>query len=416
MKKIVLFCTVSLGCLAPLMPAAGQGMYTNLYSFTTKSGIHPDGSFIEGADGVLYGTTTTKAAGGFGSVYSLTPPTKGTSWTITVLYAFQGGKDGSEPEGALVADSSGALYGTTNLGGSARKWGTVFKLTPPAKGGKSWTETVLYSFLGKSDGGNPEAGLLRGSDGTLYGTTYLGGSQDGLSGFGTVFKLAPPANGKTAWTQTVLHTFQGSDGANPRAALIADATGALYGTTPVGGGNSGGNSGYGTVFKMTPPPQGETQWTESVLYAFTGNADGSYPAASVTFDQSGNLFGDVPPNTGYYGEVYELSPPTGGNTTWTESIIFGGPTAGTIGAGVIFGSDGDLYGIGDLYGSGAYVFQLTPPAGGQNAWTEDSIYYFEPGSSAEPATPLLLTNAGGLAGTSEFGGPKNRGLAYQVTP
>ena len=137
--------------------------------------------------------------------------------------------------------------------------GTVFKLTPPAKGQTAWTETVLYSFCSQpscSDGVNPYAGLIADKEGALYGTTLAAGvAQLG----GTVFKLAPPAKGQTAWTETVLYRFSGgSDGADPFAGLIADKQGALYGTT-IGGG-SGCSSGCGTVFKLNLCP--EPKWND----------------------------------------------------------------------------------------------------------------------------------------------------------
>jgi uncharacterized repeat protein (TIGR03803 family) len=121
----------------------------------------------------------------------------------TVLYNFKGQSDGANPQGGLIADTEGALYGTTVKGGSHNQ-GTVFKLTPPAAGQTQWTETVLYSFTGAADGGTPVAALIFDTHGALYGTTQSGGSSNNA---GTVFKLTPPAAGKTQWTETVLHTF-----------------------------------------------------------------------------------------------------------------------------------------------------------------------------------------------------------------
>jgi uncharacterized protein YceK len=180
----------------------------------------------------------------------------------------------------LIADESGALYGTTALGGnsacSVLGCGTVFKLTPPSQGETAWTETVLYSFKGASDGANPFASLISGESGALYGTTLLGGSGNCFgSECGTVFKLTPPAEGETVWTETVLYSFNGgSDGNFPRASLIADERGALYGTTSSGGGSNCPGFVCGTVFKLTPPAEGQTAWTETVLYGFKGRALG----------------------------------------------------------------------------------------------------------------------------------------------
>jgi uncharacterized repeat protein (TIGR03803 family) len=187
-----------------------------------------------------------------------------------VLYRFTGGSDGSVPYAGLIADNSGALYGTTQQGGSGcpqdKGCGTVFKLTPSAKGQTAWTETVLYRFTGGSDGASPRAGLFADKQGVLYGTTNVGGGQSGCPQFtalfvgcGTVFKLTPPAKGQTTWTETVLYRFKGaptSDGSVPYGGLIADNSGALYSTTGVGGTTRRFSRGIGdgTVFKLTLSP------------------------------------------------------------------------------------------------------------------------------------------------------------------
>jgi uncharacterized protein YceK len=294
-------------------PAAGQTQWTEtvLYSFTGGSdGGHP-GAVIFDSKGALYGTADS-GGGGSGAVFKLRPPAAGqTQWTETVLYSFTGGSDGSNPR-AVIFDSKGALYGTTFNGGGTGSCsgpngmvqpgcGTVFKLTPPATGHTQWTEIVLYSFTGGSDGGNP-SGVILDSKGALYGTTLNSGGGTGCSvafgqGCGTVFKLTPPAAGQTQWTLTVLHTFTGgSDGGNPFAGLIFDSKGALYGTTANNGASDGSGCnnvpyGCGTVFKLTPPAAGHTQWTKTVLHSFTGGSDGSFPSAGLIFDSKGGLYG-----------------------------------------------------------------------------------------------------------------------------
>ena len=198
--------------------------------------------------------------------------------TLTVLHSFTGYPDGIEPLGRLAMDSSGALYGTTFGGGTTGGgFGTVFKLAPPAAGKTQWTKTILYAFTGKSDGSNPRGSVILDNSGALYGTTTYGGA-----GAGTVFKLIPPPAGKTQWTSTVLHSFGGgNDGQNPWAGLIMDNTGALYGTTNGGGSNP---AIYGTVFKLTPRSAGHTQWTETVLHSFGATGDGSHPVAGMLMD------------------------------------------------------------------------------------------------------------------------------------
>ncbi len=180
-------------------------------------------------------------------MFELSPPTTGqTAWTETVLHTFRDhGVQGQTPNGGLIADSAGDLYGTTFEGGASGE-GTVFELVPPAKGRTEWKETVLYSFSG-SDGAIPSAGagLIADGAGNLYGTTELGGSDDS----GVAFKLSPPSEGQMAWTETVLHNFENGKvkGGSPEASLLADKAGNLYGTTV-----QGGKHDDGIVFKITP--------------------------------------------------------------------------------------------------------------------------------------------------------------------
>jgi uncharacterized repeat protein (TIGR03803 family) len=196
--------------------------------------------------------------------------------TESVLYKFNGGSDGANPHAGLISDSKGILYGTTWHGGGTgcggKGCGTVFRLVPPIPPATKWTEQVLYRFQGGSDGAAPFAGLVLDSKGALYGTTLAGGVSFGL---GTVFKLTQPAPGHTQWAEQVLYRFTGTgtDGAGPQAGLVFDSTGALYGTTSGGG----GPANCGTVFKLAPPAPGHTQWTETVLYSFAGRGDGCLP-------------------------------------------------------------------------------------------------------------------------------------------
>jgi uncharacterized repeat protein (TIGR03803 family) len=262
-----------------------------------------------------------------GTVFELTPPAKGqAAWKEAVVYRFcslSNCSDGANPEAGLIANKQGALYGTTAGGGSSGGFGTVFKLRPPAKGRAAWTEAVLYSFTGGSDGNGPVAGLLADEQGALYGTTEGGG---GVGNNGTVFKLT---KGETAWKETVLYRFCSlsnsllncSDGSLPSAGLIADEHGALYSTTPLGGsgtdGGYGDKYGGGTVFKLTPPPKGHAGWTETVLYSFcslSSCSDGANPYAGLIADKQGALYSTT--SSGgvssavpcCYGTVFKLTP------------------------------------------------------------------------------------------------------------
>jgi uncharacterized repeat protein (TIGR03803 family) len=249
--------------------------------------------------------------------------------TEQVLYSFSGGGDGNGPTSALVFDAAGNLYSTTQTGGSAG-FGTVFELSPSTGG--TWSENVLYSFLGGADGNTPAASVIFDNSGNLYGTTYFGGTAQ----LGTVFELSPSGGG--AWTETTIHTFGGIDGSNPTANLVFGNSGNLFGTTSVGGSGDGG-----TVFELTP--SGGGSWSEKVIFNFPNNtAGGAYPYAGLTFDSSGNLYGI----TSYggaktLGNVFELSP-SGGSWAIKNLHAFGGNPDGQYPeAAVIFDTTGNLY-------------------------------------------------------------------------
>jgi len=256
-----------------------------LYRFAgpPADGASPAANVVIGSGGVLYGTTEFGGTYDNGTVFSLKPPgTAGGAWTETVLYNFAGyPRDGGLPTAGLVIGSGGVLYGATEYGGTYN-YGTVFSLTPPASPGGSWTETVVHDFSASSDGAYPEAAVVIGSGGVLYGTTV----GQGDFGFGTVFAVTPPASPGGDWSETVLHSFGGArDGASPNAAVTIGSGGVLYGTTDAGG------IDYGTVFSLTPPASAGGPWAESVLYAFTGGDDGAYPYGGLTISRDGVLYG-----------------------------------------------------------------------------------------------------------------------------
>jgi uncharacterized repeat protein (TIGR03803 family) len=275
---------------------------TTIWPFTGGSdGSFPAAPLIANeavdATGALYGTAASGGSKGCCTVYKLTPPKDGKSGTEQTLWGFLGGSDGCGPN-PLIADERGAFYGTTGGGGASNE-GVVFKLTPPKDGQTAWTEQILWSFSGGTDGSNPSsAGVIADRTGALYGTASAGGAFNK----GVVFKLTPPKDGQTAWTETTLWAFSGgSDGAFPDAGLIADRTGALYGTTANGGNvnNVCFFGGAGAVFKLTPPKDGKTAWTETTLWAFSGGSDGCFPQAPLISDERGTLYG----TTQYGGAV-----------------------------------------------------------------------------------------------------------------
>jgi hypothetical protein len=241
---------------------------------------------------VLYGTTESGISNK-GTVVSLKPPIfPGGSWTHAVLHSFTGSPDGAYPLAGVVIGKNGVLFGTTFYGGSGDSipcyigpitlgCGVVFSLTPPAFPGAFWTESVLHTFNGP-DGASP-SGVVIGSGGVLYGTTRNGGPGN-LPG-GTAFSLAPPASPGSSWTETVIFSFGNTvgDGVFPNSLLLGPAD-VLYGTTDIGGGgNNACSMGCGIVFQLIPPTIPGGAWSEVVLHDFQGPpARGSTPKPSCS--------------------------------------------------------------------------------------------------------------------------------------
>lgn len=370
---------VGCGTVFELTPS---GTETVLHVFTGgKDGGVPLGGVVLDPAGNLYGTTLFGGdkrpevchavgiyAAGCGVVYKLAPTRHG-SWKYTVLYTFTGGTDGSEPWGNLILDAAGNLYGTTTIGGNDNcaadptyGCGVVFMLAPGAGG--PWTESVLYTFSGGSDGGDPYGALTFDPQGNLYGTTQFGGDNSCFSpyGCGVVFQLTPTPSGP--WTEAVLHAFTGApDGALPfNTRVTLDASGNVYGTTASGGDTTRyycrhqNPAGCGVVFELA-----QGTWAETVLHAFTDGRDGGLAWAPVIFDSSGNLYG-----------VTEEGGRRDPSCTYEQA-----------GCGV--------------------VFKMT--AAGQGPPTESVLYSFTGGADGRgPDTNLLLDSAGNLYGTTYAGG------------
>lgn len=390
-----------------LTPAAQAASEQVLYSFTDGAdGGDPVAGLVFDGAGNLYGTTYYGGSSDYGTVFELTPGGGG-KWTESVLFSFTGGKDGGEPNAGLIFDAAGNLYGTTYLGG-AHGHGTAFMLSP--KGGGKWTEKVLHSFSGGKDGGRPSASLIFDAAGNLYGTTAEGGKYE----YGAAFMLVPPGvNGK--WTVTTLHSFNanGKDGYTPLAGLVFDATGNLYGTTW-----AGGKDKNGIVFELTPGANGK--WTETIIHNFNpaNGKDGSSPVAGLIFDAAGNLYSTTPSggSNRFYGIVFELTP--GANGKWTETILHtfddvnGG---GEPNAGLIWDAAGNLYGTTVTGGTAGVLFELT--LGGNGKWKETVLHDFKGGKDGgEPYASVIFDAAGNLYGTTKIGGPDSSGTVFELTP
>jgi uncharacterized repeat protein (TIGR03803 family) len=301
-----LSCTPPYGCgVVFKLDKTGQ-KETVLHKFTgNPDGWNPEALLVGDTNGNVFGTTYEGGADNWGTVFKV-----GTAGGETILHTFTGppeGGDGAGPYASVIRDAAGNLYGVTFAGG-AYGAGAVYEVS---SGGE---ETLLYSFTGGSDGGVPFSALLRDSLGNLYGTTQDGGNgQCGGTGCGVVFKLSPQSGG--SWTETVLYAFCSltacADGERPLAGPLAmDAAGNLYGTTIFGGTSTRCNGTCGVVFKL------DTAGKESVLHSFTGGADGALPWAGVVMDAAGNLYGTTLnggdlrclPKYGGCGVVFKISP------------------------------------------------------------------------------------------------------------
>jgi uncharacterized repeat protein (TIGR03803 family) len=239
-----------------------------------------------------------------GAVVEVSPQSGGT-WTSNTVYQFQGGSDGANPIGGVVAYGNN-LYGTTGSGGSSSECGTVFELSPHSGG--TWKESVLYAFTG-TDGCYPYAGVVFDKNGNLYGTTYNGGTGTCSSGCGLVFELSPPAEKGGVWTETVLHQFTNTDGANPAAALAISSTGVLYGTTAFGGNGpcEPTGKGCGTVFWLAPPAKSGGAWIHG-YHSFQGT-DGDEPLGNVVLDESKSVIYGTTLGGGAngYGVIFQVA-------------------------------------------------------------------------------------------------------------
>jgi hypothetical protein len=328
-------------------PRTRGGAWTQavLYEYTTNTEFPV--SLVIGEDGALYGTGEGPNTSGF--IFRLTPPPQGKgTWKYDVLYTLNGSSDGSAPQGNLVFDANGNIYGATELGGGPNG-GTVFELKRPTKKGGKWRFGVLYTFTGKPDGAQPFAGVVFDQTGSLYGTTWEGGT----FGWGTVYCLSPPAKKGQGWTETLLYSFsQSNDGIiSPEGPVVFDKSGNLYGTTPSGGDlNCSGGYGCGVVFELSPPEKKGGAWNYATLYAFQGGNDGIIPYGYMVFDQALNLYGVTElGGVGGGGTVYRMNPPKQNGGVWTETVLHGFTGNNGDGAdpdkGLTWGKWHDLYGV-----------------------------------------------------------------------
>lgn len=392
--------------VAILVSTASASSTKVIYSFAGgNDGEYLDTDLVMDGAGNIYGTSVQGGKFGSGTVFELSHSASG--WTHTVLYSFTGASDGGEPYKGVTLDSEGNLYGTAVTGGTGScdgGCGVVFKLS---NSGGTWTQTVIHHFTGSNDGSGPGSGLTFDRRGNLYGMTPTGGAY----GLGVVYQLEPQTNG--SWELRVLHAFTGGDDGSSGSAgrLILDHEGNLYGVTTVGGAN-----GDGIVFELT---RAETGWTLLPLYAFKDQPDGALPYGGLIFDKAGNLYG-----TTYYagvydvGTVYKLTPASG---SWTETVLYsfkGGTDGSSPISTLVSDKAGNLYGTTSDGGTSCacgVIFKLAPNTGG--TWTETVPYRFPGAPNAGFAYNGLVAGPdGNFYGATTHGGSANDGTIYKFIP
>lgn len=377
---------------------------TLLHSFTGQ----PDGQFsyaplIFDSAGNLYGTTSGGGSHGGGTAFKLTPNGSG-GWTEAALYNFGSSSvDASEPNGGLIFDSAGNLYGTTVYGGTYG-YGTVFELR---LNGGHWAEKILHSFNDNGkDGFYPQSSVGLDSAGNVYGTTTEGGTANG----GIVYELVSGNGGQ--YTERIVHSFANPQNqqANDSHPLIFDAAGNLYGVSMIGGKNSSG-----VAFELMPQASGG--WKYKVLWNF-GGVSGEYPRSNLLFDSAGNLYGTTNAGDNGYGTLYELSPAANGQ--WTEKTLVAFDTFGLaeypLGE-IAFNPAGDILGTSFIGGPGSLgtVWEASPAGGG--SWTTTVLHDFGSGTDGYyPVGGVVVDSSGNVYGTTSVGGTASLGTVWEVTP
>lgn len=404
--------TILLALIASATAALAVEKETVLYQFSRKSnGYGPQGAEVLDAQGNIYGVASEGGVAGSccGLIYELSPQVGG-GYAYNVIYTFTGvGADGY-PTGSLTMDTAGNLYGATADG-----YNEIYKLSPNGSGG--WSENVLY--VGSASGFGFSSVAMNAA-GEVFATAAFGGANN--KGF--VLELSPSGG---TWRFQDIYDFDGIHGSGGGSGLILDAAGNLYGTTPQGGTSTNCTNGCGVVFRLRPD---STTWIESVLVNFN-NTNGWNPAATLSMDASGNLYGTTELGGAKgYGIVFELSP--NGSGGWTEHVLHAFSdangdgsepnTALVLGEGVIYGTtltgglspSGCSSNINNVISNGCgTVFKLTLSGG---LWRESILHSFTGLRDGAFSGGVTVDANGNLFGSADSGGDRdNDGVTFELT-
>jgi hypothetical protein len=418
----------SIGLAVAITAQAWAGPdFLAIYEFPGGAqGINPEAGVILGPAGSVFGTTDSDGIDAGGVVFQLSPPqVAGRRWTQKILKRFRDPAEGGYPLG-LTWTSTGVLYGVAlDGGGTSSGSGIVFRLTPTTPEYTNWTFATLHRFRGGYDGALPCGSLIIDRTGALSGTTILGGAGPGLDGYGVAFSLAPSQTLPGQWTETILHRFASSpDGATPDGTLLARSAAVRVGVSTTGGTGICSNVGCGTVYRLVQTADG---WVESVIYQFKGGADGAIPVDRLIADTNGSLYGataegGLPGPDGHFatGTVFRLDPPSAAAGHWTKTILYefqGAEDGYSPQGGVTLDEHGALYGTTEFGGAlfAGTVFKLTAKAPGQ-PWTKTILHNFGGGAGdgADPSGRVTLDSSGTIFGTTLWGGSANYGTVYRI--
>ena len=416
-------CVLALAGFFPVFSSAASPASREkvIYSFKgIPDGANPLSDLIIDSAGNLYGTTANGGSAGpgcfgatCGTVFELKRSADG--WDEEVLYRFAGGKDGGTPKAGLVFDDSGNLYGTTAQGGDAYRDGTVFRLTPNLRGG--WTESVIYKFdFYGGSGRNPQSDLIFDAQGNLYGTTPAGATGSCDEGCGAVFKLTPRSDG--SWTETTIYSFQGPPGGAVPSSGLTLQSGKFYGVTQQGGtGRCAIFLGCGTAYELAPNSQ--TGWTETTVHSFLpGGGSAKYPSGGMLFDNTGRLFGTSTAGGDGLGTLFQLLRTDKRGWQEKDIHIFYGDPDGQVPLGkLVTDATAHLYGVTQsdgIFDGFGLVFELEQST---SRWKETILHRFR-GSpdGSTPAAGLVFDSQGHLYGSTSAGGSNGFGTVYEIVP